>query len=102
MDNNSEDETFMLQLQEPTENPTPEENAEEGDEIEDRVADQAEPLVKTFKEAIASLEDVQYFLESKGHLEVSFKVGSIVDTVAALQSNFTQTSIFDYFTHQQT
>ena len=58
----------MLQLQEPTENPTPEEIAEEGDEIED----QAEPLVKTFKEAIASLEDVQHFLESKGHLEVSF------------------------------
>ena len=38
-------------------------------------------LVQTFKEDITSLEDVQHFLESKGHLEVSFKVGSIVDTV---------------------
>ena len=66
--------------------------------IEDQVADQAEPLVKTFKEAIASLEDVQHYLESKGHLEVSFKVGSIVDTVAALLSNsITQTSLFEIF-----
>jgi len=40
------------------------------------------------------LEDVQHFLERKGHLEVSFKLESIVDTVAALQGNsMTQTSI---------
>ena len=43
INDNSWDETFMLQLQEPTENPTPEKNTEEGNKNEDGVADQAEP-----------------------------------------------------------
>ena len=57
MDHNSQDETFYMLHQEPTENPRPEEDAE-GGEIEDQVIDQTEPLVKMFQEAIASLEDV--------------------------------------------
>ncbi len=58
-------------------------------------------LQTLFKEAIASLEEVQHFLERKGQLAVSFEVGSILDSVAAMQSkSLTQRSLFDYFSRQ--
>jgi len=61
MEDNSWEENFMLQLQEPTEDSS-KENAKEG---EDQVITQSEHIVKIFKEAIASLTDVQHFLERK-------------------------------------
>ncbi len=101
MDGNSWDESFMLHLQEPANNSQQdddEENDEEDDEEGGKDSDQPEPAIKTFKEAIASLEEVQHFLERKGQLAVSFEVGSILDSVAAMQSNsLTQRSLFDYF-----
>ncbi len=78
MDDNSWDESFMLHLQEPANNSQQdddEENDEEDDEKGGKDSDQPEPAIKTFKEAIASLEDVQHFLERKGQLAVSLKLG---------------------------
>ncbi len=104
MDDNSWDESFMLHLQEPANNSQQdddEENDEEDDEEGGKDSDQPEPAIKTFKEAITSLEEVQHFLERKGQLAVSFKVGSILDSVAAMQSkSLTQRSLFDYFSPQ--
>ncbi len=72
-----------------------EENDEEDDEAGGKDSDQPEPAIITFKEAIASLEEVQHFLERKGQLAVSFKVGSIFDSIAAMQSkSLTQRSLF--------
>ncbi len=89
MDDNSWDESFMLHLQEPANNSQQdddEENDEQDDEEGGKDSDQPEPAIKTFKEAIASLGEVQHFLERKGQLAVSFEVGSIFDSVAAMQS----------------
>ncbi len=87
----------MLHFQEPANNSQQddEENDEEDDEEGGKDSDQPEPANKTFKEAIASLEEVQYYLERKGQLAVSFEVGSIFDSVAAMQSkSLTQRSLF--------
>ena len=35
--------------------------------------------------AVSYLEDVQLFLDSRGHSEVATKVGSLMDTVVSLQ-----------------
>ena len=40
--------------------------------------------VKTYKETILALEDVQTFLESRGHLHDSSKIGIAVDSLASL------------------
>ena len=50
-------------------------------------------------EAILALEDVNNFLESRGFIQASSMVGSIVDEVACLkaQSATKQTTIRDFF-----
>ncbi len=87
MDDNSWDESFILHLQEPANN-SQQDDYEENDEQDDEEGgkDSDQPAIKTFKEAIASLGEVQHFLERKGQLAVSFEVGSIFDSVAAMQS----------------
>ena len=57
------------------------------------------PKVNSFKEAILALEDVNHFLESRGFIQASSMVGSIVDEVACLkaQSATKQTTIRDFF-----
>ncbi len=86
----------MLHLQEPANNS--QQDDEENDEEDDeggKDSDQPEPAIKTFKEAIASLEEVQHYLERKGQLAMSFEVGSTFDSVAAMQSkSLTQRSLF--------
>ena len=44
--------------------------------------------LKTYKEAISSLEDVQLFLENQGHVEESMQLGTLVDklTIARIST----------------
>lgn len=58
---------------------------QEESEEEDDEAPPPPLKVQTFKEAIDSLESVQRFLESQGHIEEALLIGSSVDEVA-LQS----------------
>ena len=86
-----------------------EELGENDSEQEDDEVDEDEPIemdveplapkVKSFKEAILALEDVNHFLESRGFIQASSMVGSIVDEVAGLkaQSTTKQTTIRDFF-----
>ena len=88
--------TFMEQLQVEDRN---KDNVDEEDEDIEQV--QNELRIKNFKEAVASLEEVQKFAESRGHLEVSMAIGSSVDTLASLQSTaVTQRTLMDYFSPQ--
>ena len=47
--------------------------------------------IKTFKEAIESLEDVQYFLQSRGYAGETLEIGS------SKHLSSKQTTILDYF-----
>ena len=54
--------------------------------------------IKTFQEAIQSLEDVQHFLESQGLLQQAMSIGLAVDNVTDLKlASSTQTTLHDYF-----
>ena len=56
------------------------------------------PVIKSFKEAMKSLEDVEHFLQSQGHMEEALVLGSSVDRIARMQlQSTTQTTINDYF-----
>ena len=43
------------------------------------------PKIKRYHEAVSNLEDVQLFLDSRGHSGLATKVGSLMDTVVSLQ-----------------
>ena len=48
--------------------------------------------IKTFQEAIQSLENVQHFLESQGLLQQAMNIGDAVDAVTGLKlASSTQT-----------
>ena len=55
--------------------------------------------IKTFQEAIQSLETVQHFLESQGLLlQQVMSIGDAVDDVTGLKlASSTQTTLHDYF-----
>ena len=56
------------------------------------------PKVKSFKEAILVLEDVNHFLESREFVQASSVVGSAIDKVAGLKAvSMKQTTIRDFF-----
>ena len=42
------------------------------------------PKITSYSEAIDSIENVQQFLESRGHVQESLSFGSWIDTVASL------------------
>lgn len=83
------DEIFMSQLGQQTE------DSEEMQESETEVDVQTEYIelrhvpetkITTFKDAITALEDVQNFLESRGHISTSMTyIGPAVDAVTSLQ-----------------
>ena len=51
--------------------------------------------IKTFQEAIQSLENVQHFLESQGLLQQAMSIGDAVDNVSGLKlASSTQTQHF--------
>ena len=90
LDNDTWDANFLSQL---------------GQQVEESEDDQENnesppPLLKiqSFKEAIKSLEDVQQFLESRGHTEEAISVGLSVDRAVSLKLQCaSQTTISDYF-----
>ena len=56
----------------------------------------AEPKIKTIKNAIQSLEEVQYFLEYHGYRNPS-SLSSVIDTLADINSKkLIQTTIDDF------
>ena len=57
------------------------------------------PKLKTYKEAINSLEDVCQLLEHKGHGIEALSTGSSIDhTVALKNSNSRQATLYEYVT----
>ena len=68
---------------------------------EDREEEQQQPVpkLKTFKEAISALEDVQSFLEDRGHIGEAAAIGSAVDSVVSLHiSSMKQKTLQDHVT----
>ena len=59
--------------------------------------------IKTFQEAIQSLENVQQFLESQGLLQQATSIGDAVDDVTGLKfASSTHTTLYDtlhYYFH---
>ena len=54
--------------------------------------------IKTFQEAIQSLENIQHFLESQGLLQQAMSIGDAVDDVTGFEVGMsTQTTLHDYF-----
>ena len=70
-------EDFMKQLGQ-------EDGGEKNEDKEDDSVQLPISKVKTYKEVILVLEDVQMFLESQGHLHDSAKIGIAVDSLASL------------------
>ena len=57
------------------------------------------PKLKTYKEAINSLEDVCQFLEHKGHGMEALSIASSIDHIVSLKtSNSRQTTLYDNVT----
>ena len=57
------------------------------------------PQLKSYKEAIASLEQVQHFLECHGMCVEANALSTTVDHIAAVTINaMVQTTLHDYFT----
>ena len=89
--------SFFEQLGDEDQKQEGEDEIDEEDEIEMDV-EPPPPKVKNFKEAILALEDVNQFLESRGHIRISSMVGSVIDEVAGLKAVSTkQTTIHDFF-----
>ena len=72
----------------------------EDSEDEDPVPAHA-PQLKSFKEAIRYLEEVPYFLDSKGHADVANETCKLMDSVAVLHHSSLlsarQSTLKDYF-----
>ena len=59
------------------------------------------PKIKTYKEAVSAIEDIQAFLDFKGHNELSTKLGTHINSIVSLQCAHTcktsvQTTIDDF------
>ena len=69
------------------------------DEDDDFDDDPVVPKLKTYKEAINSLEDVCQFLEHKGHGIEALSIASSIDRVVSLKtSDSRQTTLYEYVT----
>ena len=75
-----------------------EDGGEENDEdVEDDSVQVPALKVKTYKEAILALEDVQTFLKSRGHLHDLAKIGIGVDSLASLHlASMTQKTLNNF------
>ena len=82
IDDSSWESTFFATLsQEPDEKAS-----EDGGDEQDNAVDEDPPMkVNTYKEANELLEDIQHFLEAKGHIKEAITVGSVVDSVTSFQ-----------------
>ena len=71
---------------------------DEQDESEDGMEDtQVLPKLKSFREAIQSLEDVRYFLQSRGWTSEAISTGTMIDNLVSHVSYAIQTTLHDYF-----
>ena len=98
MDDENWEETFLEELTAAADKP--EDASQEMDEDEE-LDDNGPvlPKLKTYKEAINSLEDVYRFLEDKGHGMEALSVGASIDQLAALKNfNSRQASLYEYYT----
>ena len=59
-------------------------------------------LILSYKDAIQALEDVQHFLEDKGHIDTSMQlIGPAVDALVLLRtSTLQQSTLHAYFSTQ--
>ena len=64
---------------------------------DDKDSDEIElaPKINTYKEVNEYSEEVQHFLESRGHAMEAFKIGSIMDDVSCIQINATRQTALD-------
>ena len=75
----------------------------DSDPEEEDTTEKEEPLpcIKTFHEAITSLEDIRTFLESKGYTSEASVTDTLVNSVVRLQCSVAnvsvQTNLTDYF-----
>ena len=94
MDDGRWEEVFMSNLGKPNE------ETQVDEEAEDNSRSESPPISKiiSYKEAIIALEDVQSFLESRGHASTSFTyVGPVVDAISSLNVTcMRQRSLHDY------
>ena len=51
------------------------------------------PKLKTYQEAVSAIEDVQTFLDSKGHNELATKLGSQINSIVSLQFSSAKCSV---------
>ena len=71
-----------------------EEQDEEQYDEENEVAQQLPPNMQNYSQALHALEDVQRFLEHKGHVNDALRIGSVVDSVISIKiSEQTQTPV---------
>lgn len=66
------------------------------------------PKIKIYKEAVSAIEDIQAFLDFKGHNELSTKLETHINRIVSLQRAHTCTSVqttidafFKFFMHQK-
>ena len=89
------EEAYMSQLGQPSD------QTQVDEEAEDNIQSESLPIPKitSYKEAIIALEDVQTFLESRGHLSTSITyIGPAVDAITSLKIiSMSQHSLHDYF-----
>lgn len=75
------DEHFLAELS------RDQEDAEEPEDEEDDSYDlePASPKLKTYKETVSAVEDIQAFLDFKGHNELSTKFGTHINSIVSLK-----------------
>ena len=80
IDNNTWESSFFETLrQEPDEEVSEDEAGDEQDNVEPSTK------VSSYKEANQMLEEVQHFMESKGHIKEAMTLGSVVDSISSFQ-----------------
>ena len=100
MDDNSWKDTFLASFsgQSSADVRDEEPAADEQDESEDDMEDtQVRPKLKSFKEAIQSLEDIQCFLQSRGCTSGAISTGTIIDNLVSHVPSATRTTLHDYY-----
>ena len=96
MDDENWEETFLIELSSAGK---PEDASEEDDKEDEFDDSPVIPKLKTYKDAINSLEDVCQFLEHKAHGVEALLIGSSIDRLIALKnSNSRQTTLHEYYT----
>ena len=94
-DDESWEESFFTEIGESS--LIPEEEQSEGENNEEGDLDPPSTGIKTLKEAIKSIEDVQNFLDSHGYVSEATHASSLICSLTSLNTSSKQTSLLDYF-----